>query len=200
MAETERFNEVIQTAAHLFNNKGFKNTSMHDIAKALGIYKASLYHHVSGKQEILFHALKNSLGALQKALDPVLDNVDKYQFEELLTRAIAAHLKGNYSNPSSRINFQIQLKYLSDDYRQKIQDQLNRYLQSWLIIFNKGEEQGILELAVSPKIYIYFLQVTANNAYEWYRRSGPLSMDEIAEFICKLFLYGMAKPAMKPLA
>jgi len=191
MAETKRFNEVIQTAAYLINKKGFKSTSMSDIAKELGIFKASLYHHISGKQELLFHVLNKSLKALQDELDLVLVNIRDYEFEELMTKAIAAHLKANYSNPSSRTMFRTQLDHLTEEYRVLIQEQLDQYLNSWLTIIKQGERQGILNLSFSPKIYIYFLQATVNNAYEWYREDGPLSLDNIAEMICKLYLQGM---------
>lgn len=44
---------IMQAALELFAQKGYLGTSMNDIAVKLGITKAALYKHYSGKQEIL---------------------------------------------------------------------------------------------------------------------------------------------------
>ena len=46
--------EILNTAAQIFSQKGYHGTSMQDIAISVNLQKASLYHHVSNKQEILF--------------------------------------------------------------------------------------------------------------------------------------------------
>ena len=44
---------ILETALELFAQSGYLGTSMNDIAKQLGITKAALYKHYTGKQEIL---------------------------------------------------------------------------------------------------------------------------------------------------
>ena len=44
---------ILKTALELFAQSGYMGTSMNDIAARLGITKAALYKHYSGKQEIL---------------------------------------------------------------------------------------------------------------------------------------------------
>jgi len=45
--------KILEAAAQMFSQKGFHATSMQDIARAVNLQKASLYHHVASKQEIL---------------------------------------------------------------------------------------------------------------------------------------------------
>ena len=45
--------DILDASAQIFSQKGFHATSMQDIAQAVNLQKASLYHHVSSKQEIL---------------------------------------------------------------------------------------------------------------------------------------------------
>lgn len=45
-------NLILEKALDLFANQGYFGTSMDDIAKAVGIKKASLYSHYSGKESI----------------------------------------------------------------------------------------------------------------------------------------------------
>ena len=44
---------IIETALALFSQSGYLATSMNDIAQQVGLTKAALYKHFSGKQEIL---------------------------------------------------------------------------------------------------------------------------------------------------
>jgi AcrR family transcriptional regulator len=59
-----RREEILQASAQIFRKKGFHATSMQDIADAVKLQKASLYHHVESKQEILFTILEQALDLL----------------------------------------------------------------------------------------------------------------------------------------
>lgn len=52
--------EILEKSLQLFADQGYFGTSMDDIAKAVGIKKASLYSHYSGKESI-FTALFNTI-------------------------------------------------------------------------------------------------------------------------------------------
>ena len=45
--------KILKTALRLFAKYGYHGTSMRDIAGELGLTKAALYRHFSGKEEIL---------------------------------------------------------------------------------------------------------------------------------------------------
>ena len=51
--ETMTREEILEAAAQIFSQKGYHGTSMQDIAEAVNLQKASLYHHISSKQELL---------------------------------------------------------------------------------------------------------------------------------------------------
>ena len=53
MKQVTRKDEIIKTAAKLFEKKGYSAVTMRDLAKAMGIKAASLYNHINSKQEIL---------------------------------------------------------------------------------------------------------------------------------------------------
>ena len=62
--------EILSAAAQIFSEKGFHATSMQDIAQAVNLQKASLYHHVSSKQQIL-------VDVLDRALDMLIANMEE---------------------------------------------------------------------------------------------------------------------------
>ncbi len=57
----ERRKQIFDTAIHLFMQKGVANTSMREIAKAIGITTGGLYHFVESKDEIIRLVAENSL-------------------------------------------------------------------------------------------------------------------------------------------
>jgi len=47
-----RKQEIIETAKTLFRERGYKSVSMRDLAKVIDFKAASLYNHISSKEEI----------------------------------------------------------------------------------------------------------------------------------------------------
>jgi AcrR family transcriptional regulator len=64
---------VLTAAVRLFNDRGYDATSMFDIAESLGITKSSVYHHISGKEQLLQMAMDRALDGLFEAADEVRD-------------------------------------------------------------------------------------------------------------------------------
>ena len=60
---------VLRAAAKLFTARGFKGTSLDDIAASLGVTKPTLYHYVANKEQILFECVQRGLAALRAGID-----------------------------------------------------------------------------------------------------------------------------------
>src|ERR1700730_7885525 len=58
--------EVYRTAAEIILQKGYDATSVSDIAEALGITKAGLYHYIHGKTQLLFDIMQYGLNELDR--------------------------------------------------------------------------------------------------------------------------------------
>jgi AcrR family transcriptional regulator len=67
-AAPARTAEVYRAAAELMVEKGFAGTSIADIAKATGMTKAGLYHHISSKQDMLYQMLKHAMDELERVV------------------------------------------------------------------------------------------------------------------------------------
>src|SRR5688572_30576413 len=58
-ATATRRSELLGIAAGLFAEKGFKNTTVRDIADAAGILSGSLYHHFASKEAMVDEILSS---------------------------------------------------------------------------------------------------------------------------------------------
>ena len=63
--------DILEAAAQVFRQKGFHGASMADIAGVVNLQKASLYHHVSSKQEILLALLDRALELLFERISAI---------------------------------------------------------------------------------------------------------------------------------
>ncbi|WP_199570417.1 TetR/AcrR family transcriptional regulator [Streptomyces murinus] len=60
---------LLSVAVQVFNQRGYDGTSMEHLSKAAGISKSSIYHHVSGKEELLKRAVSRALDGLFAILE-----------------------------------------------------------------------------------------------------------------------------------
>jgi AcrR family transcriptional regulator len=64
---------VIRAAAQAFNARGYHNTSLDDIAAALGVTKPTVYYYVNNKEQLLFECFRHGLQRIQDAFRAVED-------------------------------------------------------------------------------------------------------------------------------
>src|SRR6478735_8232201 len=91
MLSISRKEQILQTAAKMFKDKGYASSSMRDIATELGIEAASLYHHIKSKEEIL----ETICFAMADKLNAAIAEVNDIYFnaEEKLRMAIKSHVQ-----------------------------------------------------------------------------------------------------------
>src|ERR1700723_4155345 len=64
--------EILRTAARLFQQRGYDATSMNDVAASLKLSKGGLYHHFQSKDEILFEIMNHAMDITEeRVLGPV---------------------------------------------------------------------------------------------------------------------------------
>src|SRR6201997_2607260 len=83
--------EILRTAARLFQQRGYDATSMNDVAAALKLSKGGLYHHFQSKDEILFEIMNHAMDITEeRVLSPVRSIADP---EERLRALIRLHME-----------------------------------------------------------------------------------------------------------
>ena len=75
MVETTRRREIEDAASSLFREHGYSGTSVRDIARALDIQGASLYAHVTSKQEVLWSIVERMAERFEEAADAGMASV-----------------------------------------------------------------------------------------------------------------------------
>lgn len=186
----ERLAEVYRTAAQIILRKGYDATSINDIANALGMTKAGLYHYINGKKELLFDIMNFGL-----------DELD----EEVVTPARAI------ADPSTRLRFLIashaQLVTRGQGAITILVDEITALTpaQNRVITRRKREYfnllRGVLdELKTAGKLHdvdttaaTFSLLGIVNWLSRWFRQDGALTQEQVAEQIVKIALGGLLR-------
>jgi len=66
--------QILEAAAQIFSHKGYHAASMQDIADAVELKKASLYHYFPKKQVILLNLLDRALDLVIQQVSEAFDN------------------------------------------------------------------------------------------------------------------------------
>ena len=177
------------TATRLFRERGFHATSMQDLAQALRMNRGSLYHYIVGKDELLWLILVRAFDLLEARVVPILDSgalpVDR------IRGAIREHLRVAADHADELSLIQIELRSLSLERRTQMIERRDAYEALWRATISEGIADGSLRTFDVRLAGIGILSA-CNWFTQWFRPNGSLSVDEVAERFCDLFLTGLA--------
>jgi AcrR family transcriptional regulator len=75
---------ILSQACSLFCAKGYAGTSMADLAQALGLSKAAIYHHFESKESIL----KNLVGSTFRDINAIVSEYEKLTVDKIDPREV----------------------------------------------------------------------------------------------------------------
>ena len=181
-------NEILDASAQIFSQKGYHGTSMQDIALAVNLQKASLYHHVSSKQEILFDLLNRGLDILIARVEEAVDEPGSP--DKRLRKATCAYLSTMTEYQDLASVLLLEYRSLEPDYHDRHISRRDRFELIWRDLIREGNEAGIFACD-HPSLSARALLGVLNWTITWFRNDGPLSAEEIADQISNLFLMGL---------
>ncbi len=180
--------DILDASAQIFSQKGYHGTSMQDIAMAVNLQKASLYHHVSSKQEILFDLLNRGLDILITQVEEAISEPGSP--DQRLRKATKAYLSTMTQYQDLASVLLLEYRSLEPDYHDRHIPRRDRFEQIWRELIRDGMEEGIFTCD-HPSLSARALLGALNWTVTWFRRDGPMSAEEIADQISNLFLMGL---------
>jgi AcrR family transcriptional regulator len=179
---------ILEAAAQIIRQKGFHATSMKDIADAVSLQKASLYHHVSNKQEILLLLLEQGLDILTDRLHKVLQKDEPVDIK--IRQAIAAFFEVLFEHSDIVSVLLLEHRSLDSDLHSRHIASRDRYERLWRDLIQEGIQSGVFR-PCDPALTARSLLGVMNWTITWYRPGGPLSVEEITDHMVDLFINGL---------
>lgn len=186
--------EILDAAAEIFREKGFHAASMQDIADRVNLQKASLYHHVTSKQEILLSLLDQALDLLTQRMQAVLDQ--SLPPDQKLRLAMQVYLQVMLEHRDLAAVLLLEHRSLEPKSLARHMPRRDRFERLWRDLIQTGINAGDFDCP-DPALASRALLGVLNWTITWYRPDGQLPPAAIAAYFAQLFLNGLlSRPVM----
>ena len=179
--------ELLEVVAREFLQRGYDATSMEDLSRATGRTKSSIYHHVSGKEELLRLAVARAVDALFAVLDE----------EQSQTGAAIARLE-HVVRGSARV-LAAELPYVTLLLRVRGNTEAERWALGRRREFDRrladlvreATAEGDLRADLEPRLVTRLLFGMVNSLVDWYRPGGPYGRQQVEDAVVLLAFQGL---------
>jgi len=185
---------ILEKAAELFLNLGFKSVTMDDLANEMGISKKTIYTHFRNKTELVEACTLHIFQLISSGIDHIC-SLKKNPIEELyeIKKFVMLHLKDEKSSPQ----YQLQ-KYYPKIYETIRNKQFEVMQKSVIENVKKGIELEIYRenLNIDFVSRIYFSGVISIKNHELFPNT-KFSMPYLMDYFLEYHLRGIVTPKGK---
>ena len=180
--------DIVEAATRLFSERGYHAASMAQLAERVGMRKASLYHHVRKKEDLLFAIHERLIDELTAntaaAIDPAMSPSEQVaavlhvamSFVARNLDAVTVFLQERQAVTGERWT---ELVAKRDLYEHMVSG----------VIAAAIEDRAFI--SVPPAIATRGVLAMANWGYTWFDPDGALSADEVADVFARIALRGL---------
>jgi AcrR family transcriptional regulator len=183
--------EICRTAARIFRDRGYDATAMSDIARALRMTKAGLYHYFASKEAMLFEIM--SFG-LERMDDEVIAPAGRVRDPEArLRQMLMDHARIITRAEGAVAQLFHERRALPPAMRKVVKEQERRYFHLVRDTLKEIKAAGRLR-DIDPTVAALSLIGMIQWLPYWFRPDGRLTTDHAARAISDLALAAVLKP------
>lgn len=177
-------------ALRVFADKGYDGATMDDVARAAGITKAGIYHHVSGKEALLERGLSRALDALFAILaEPDARNgAAVAQLRHIVRRVSETTLD---LLPELSVLFRV--RGSSGIVRQAL-DRRRTFDRIVTELIGRAQRDGTVRADVDARLLTRLIFGMSNSVVEWYGSGSSIAPDRVAEALVAIAFTGIESP------
>lgn len=184
---------LVKAAAKVFKENGLANTSIDDVAKVVGVDRATLYYYVGSKRELFEEVVLEALVANVEMAEEIRDSSRSTEakltelFDGLL-RSYSVYYPHMYvflQEDTSRM----EAKQGSPD----VVEMQRRFDRALIAIIQEGIVSGVLRSDVPPRLAAYGLIGMVNWTHRWFHPDGPVGPDEVSRAFSTIAIEGLRK-------
>lgn len=186
-----RREQILHGAAKVFSKKGYHASTVDEIAKELGLTKASIYYYVSGKSDLLYQVYKRAMEVLLESQAEIMarpeppDQKLRAMIEEYVR--IVGGAAAMYSVVVLREHHALPPRK-----RKEIIALRDQYEQNYRDCIQQGIDQGLF-VPTDVKMSAYVILGALNWIPSWYNPRGNLSKEEIGRLFADQLVRGLLR-------
>jgi AcrR family transcriptional regulator len=181
---------IIQSAAALFRSKGFKASSMRELAEAIGVEAPSLYNHIGSKSELLQDIcfkiaadFTEHLQLIENSKAPAI-----YKIEQL----IRFHIQIMLEEYDEVFVANHEWKHLEEPFLTDFLNQRKLYEKHMMQLIKDGIDRKELKI-IHPHVAVLTILSAVRGIEFWQRHKTAISAKELEENMVDHLLNGLTK-------
>ena len=190
MVEVSRRQAIEDVASDLFREHGYAATSIRDIARALSVQGASLYAHVTSKEDLLWAIVDRAATRFEQAADAAeADAAARHPGDpaEALAALIRAHVRVLTDDVAEAGVFVHEWRALGPEHRSSILARRDAYQARFRRHLDDGIAIGAFAMT-DPSIAASTILSAINGVATWYDPDGRLPASRIEDHLVDLSL------------
>jgi len=186
-----RRQEILQRATECFDRKGYANTTLDDIAKAVGIKREGIYYYFKNRAQILLEIIEPQSIALVDGISAIVGDGTASP-KEKFRAAIRNHLErfDRYC-----LEMTVSLRDGRFDGEPEVRDAMVRiwkaYETCWARLIAEGQASGEFRTIGDPKMLAFGILGMCNWLARWYDPRKPVTIDELIGSYTELLSGGL---------
>jgi AcrR family transcriptional regulator len=184
--QNDRKTEILYAAAHLFIEKGFRASSLEDVAEQFGFKRQAIYYYFSSKEELLYEILSYTMDVHEATVARVLESTAEAEERLLrLVRTQVIDITTRERDGEFSILLDNEIHELSAEHRQEINRRRRESLHLHRDLLDELKRGGRLR-DLDPTVAALSLESMVTAVGRWYRRDGPLSAEQVADELTRV--------------
>ena len=181
---------IVEEASKLFKQRGFKATSMRDLAENVGMEAASLYNHIKSKDEIL----EDICFRLSNRYISFLDEIDKKPISAIdkISELIRLHVRIIIEDTEGVSVVNNDWKHLKEPALSRFKEDRKGYEKGMAAIIEKGIAAGEFQ-KVNVSVALFTILSAVRWVELWYKPNRDISPQVLEDDIVLMLLNGLKK-------
>lgn len=184
-----RKEEIVRVAAQLFKEKGYTAVTMRDLAAKMGIKAASLYNHITSKQDILDAVIISLAEAFTNGMQGIKSSNTNsiYKLKQIIQLHVTLSSQNSYGMASLNNDWMHLEKRL--DYYKTLRVE---YEDDFRTILVDGIAAGEI-IEANPEVMLFSILTTLRSLYVWIPKKEDLNLEEFTTTLHHILIEGINK-------
>ena len=192
-----RWQDVLSAATVVFGRVGYERATLEDVAREVGINRATVYYYVGTKEELLVALLQSPITQLRERLDEIAAR--PLSATEKLTEALRDYVVMLDAHPELFVFLGENVhKVMSGPEADEIRLDADRYGRVLAGVIAGGAEAGDFRSDVPPQVAVMAILGMFNWMHRWYRPDGDRTLHELGEDLTRMAIAGLQPGAPLP--
>lgn len=188
MKTISRKDEIVKVAATLFRKRGYSAITMRDIASEMDIKAASLYNHISGKQEILADLILEVAQEFTTGMNQVISQQSSTL--KKLENLIELHIDITLNHSEALASLNNDWMHLEGDNLNAFIKMRDEYEDNFRELIKTGIEVNEIRSA-HPEVILFSILSTLRTLHLWYEKRGKLDVNVLKKDMVSVLLKGI---------